>query len=322
MRLPEELYDAIQREVKQVDRRELAQASAQLTQQYQTADFASRPLRSEAHRAAYLLARLPATYAVNMRVFAEIQRLAPEAHISSLLDLGTGPGTTLHAAAHVFDSLRYATLIEGDLAWLEQGKRISSESPYEQVRNARWIRHDLRTELPIDRHDLVVVSYTLGELSQPDAEKIVQRAWASTQKFLAVIEPGTRRGFRVIDTARSALIASGAYLLAPCPHSLECPMATAGDWCHFSQRLERSSEHRQLKGGALGYEDEKFSYVVAAREPLAPAKERIVRHPRKHSGHVQLLLCTPRGLEERTITKSQKENYRKARKAEWGDAWE
>ena len=99
-------------------------------------------------------------------------------------------------------------------------------------------------------------------------------------------------------------------------------MAAAKDWCHFSQRLERSSEHRQLKGGGLGYEDEKFSYVVATRNDVTPAKERIVRHPRKHSGHVQLLLCTPRGLEERTITKSQKENYRKARKAEWGDEWE
>ena len=99
-------------------------------------------------------------------------------------------------------------------------------------------------------------------------------------------------------------------------------MAAAGDWCHFAQRFERSSEHRHLKGGMLGYEDEKFSYVVAARNNFAPTKERIVRHPRKHGGHVQLLLCTPHGLENRTVSKSQKENYRKARKVEWGDAWQ
>jgi ribosomal protein RSM22 (predicted rRNA methylase) len=37
---------------------------------------------------------------------------------------------------------------------------------------------------------------------------------------------------------------------------------------------------------------------------------------------VQFLLCTPRGLENRTVTKSQKDSYRKARKAEWGDGWE
>ena len=98
MRLPEELYDAIQQEVEQIDRRRLAQAAAELTQQYQAADFASRPVRSEAHRAAYLLARLPAIHAANVRVFSEIQRLAPESNITSFLDLGAGPGTALHAS--------------------------------------------------------------------------------------------------------------------------------------------------------------------------------------------------------------------------------
>src|SRR5438270_12079149 len=120
MRLPEGLHHAIQQEVEKIDRSRLAQASAQLTQQYQAADFASRPLRSEAHRAAYLVARLPATYAANVRVFSEIQRLAPESHIASLLDLGAGPGTALYAASQVFGLLDNATMIEGDASWLEQ----------------------------------------------------------------------------------------------------------------------------------------------------------------------------------------------------------
>ena len=325
MHLPQELRDAIQEEVEKIDRRRLAKASAELTQQYQAADFASRPVRSEAHRAAYLLARLPAIHAANVRVFSEIQRLAPESNITSFLDLGAGPGTALHAAAQVFGSLINATMIEADASWLEQGKRISTHSPFGAVRSARWIKHDLAANLPkepMEPYDLVVISYTLGELSQADAEKVVKQAWASTQKFLVILEPGTRRGFRLVNAVRSWLIASGAHLLAPCPHAAECPMAAAGDWCHFSQRVERSSEHRHLKGGVLGYEDEKFSYIVAARENFPQVKERIVRHPRKHGGHVQLLLCTPQGLEDRTVTKSQKESYRKARKAEWGDGWE
>jgi ribosomal protein RSM22 (predicted rRNA methylase) len=247
--------------------------------------------------------------------------MAPQIAIGSLLDLGAGPGTALYAAAHVFGSLHQATMVEEDVSWLEQGKGISSHSAHEAVRSARWIRHDLRVNLPLELHDLVVISYTLGELSQPDAEKTLRQAWACTREFLVIVEPGTRRGFGLVHGARSWLIASGAHLLAPCPHAAECPMAAAGDWCHFSQRVERSSEHRQLKGGVLGYEDEKFSYVVAARKKFLTAKERIVRHPRKHGGHVQLLLCTPRGLENRTVSKSQKESYRNARKAEWGDAW-
>ncbi len=322
MRLPEQLREVIEKEVENIDRRQLAQASSQLTQQYQSADFLSRPLRTEAHRAAYLLARLPATYAANVHVFSEIQRLAPDSRTDSLLDLGAGPGTALYAAVHIFGSLKHATMVEGDAHFLEQGRRIASYSALEAVRNARWTRHDLRAGPQLEPHDLVAISYTLGELSQADVEKIVKQAWASTQKFLAILEPGTRRGFGTVNAGRSQLIALGAHLLAPCPHAVECPMADAGDWCHFSQRIERSSEHRHLKGGELGYEDEKFSYVVAARDSFPTATGRIVRHPRKHSGHVQLTLCTSHGLENRTVTKSQKENYRKVRKAEWGDPWE
>ena len=99
-------------------------------------------------------------------------------------------------------------------------------------------------------------------------------------------------------------------------------MAAAGDWCHFSQRVERTSQHRQLKGGALGYEDEKFSYLIAAKNAAPSTGARIVRHPGKHSGHVKLALCTAQGqIENRTITRSSKEAYKRARKAEWGDLW-
>jgi len=65
----------------------------------------------------------------------------------------------------------------------------------------------------------------------------------------------------------------------------------------FSQRLQRTAEHRQLKGGSLGYEDEKFSYLIASRAALNPASARIVRHPRKHIGFLHLNLCTPAGLQ-------------------------
>jgi ribosomal protein RSM22 (predicted rRNA methylase) len=113
-----------------------------------------------------------------------------------------------------------------------------------------------------------------------------------------------------------------ATIVAPCPHHFACPMAAAGDWCHFSQRVERTSQHRQLKGGALGYEDEKFSYLVAAKNNSASAGARLVRHPGKHSGHVKLALCTAEGkIENRTVTRSSKEAYKRARKADWGDAW-
>ena len=202
------------------------------------------------------------------------------------------------------------------------GKRLAEQSDFAVIQQAQWLQQDLRSGLACEKHDLVVISYTLGELPQAAAEAVLNKAWKCAGKFLVVVEPGTRRGFAAINTVRSALIASEATILAPCPHHFTCPMAAAGDWCHFSQRVERTSQHRQLKGGALGYEDEKFSYLVAAKNNSPSAGARIVRHPGKHSGHVQLVLCTPEGkIENRTITRSSKDVYKRARKAEWGDVW-
>jgi ribosomal protein RSM22 (predicted rRNA methylase) len=322
MRLPAELLDAIQQQTDKVDWRKLVQATAQLTARYKSADFSSSPIATEAHRAAYLAVRLPATYAALRRVFADINLRAPQPGITSMLDLGAGPGTALFAASKEFPSLQHATLVEVDAQWITLGKHLAEQSESTLAQQAQWLKQDLRSGLSCETHDLVVISYTLGELPQAAAEAVLNKAWKCAGKFLVVIEPGTRRGFAAVNAARSALLANAADILAPCPHAGACPMAAAGDWCHFSQRVERTQQHRQLKGGDLGYEDEKFSYVVAAKFATPSAGSRIVRHPGKHSGHVQLALCTTQGrIESRIVTRSSKEAYKRARKAEWGDIW-
>ncbi|HKD13495.1 MAG TPA: small ribosomal subunit Rsm22 family protein [Candidatus Angelobacter sp.] len=321
MRLPPELSAAIQQEIENVNRSELAQASAELTRRYKAARFSSPTIQTEAQRAAYLAVRVPATFAANLRVFQEIRRLAGDAAIKSVLDLGAGPGTAVYAANEIFPSLEQATMVEADPQLVALGTRMTARSSHSTLRNTNWIQQDISV-FNKGQHDLVVISYALGELSQAAAEDVVARAWESTKKFLAIIEPGTMRGFGFIFRARNLLIGAGAHILAPCPHALECPMAAAGDWCHFAERLERTTIHRQLKTGELGYEDEKFSYLVASRCSLASAAARIVRHPQKRGRHVQLTLCTPEGLKSRTIGKSQKSSYKQARNAEWGDAWD
>ena len=93
-----------------------------------------------------------------------------------------------------------------------------------------------------------------------------------------------------------------------------------GNWCHFAERLPRSSAHRLAKNAELGYEDEKYSYIVFSRTPVRLPDARIVRHPRKHSGHVELELCAPEGLKRETISRKNGDRYKQAKKAEWGDA--
>lgn len=85
--------------------------------------------------------------------------------------------------------------------------------------------------------------------------------------------------------------------------------------------MERSSLHRRLKGGTLGYEDEKFSYVAATKKPFSLPTSRILSQPSRHSGHVELKLCTPEGVQQPTISKKMGSLYKQARKADWGDVF-
>jgi ribosomal protein RSM22 (predicted rRNA methylase) len=255
-------------------------------------------------------------------VFSELRRRAAETQIHSVLDLGAGPGTAVHAARQIFPELTAATLLETDAAWIAAGKRIAAACPTVPADNFHWTRHDLSLGFSADPHDLVVIAYALNELKQSRRDAVLKQAWSLCTQFLVVIEPGTVRGFGVVNAARSFLIAQSARLLAPCPHQGPCPMATGGDWCHFAQRLERTALHRRLKGGDLGYEDEKFSYIIASKVDARPAAARIVRHPVKHGGHVKFSFCTLSGLETKTVTRSQKQVYKLARHAVWGQGWD
>jgi len=321
MHLPEELLGAIQVEAENVSGSELARASALLSRRYKEGEFSRQPVVAHDDRAAYLTARFPATYAATSRVFAELKRRAPKASITSLLDLAAGPGTASFAAAETFPELRQACLVEADASWMSVGQRLAATSRNPAVRHAEWVRHDLRKPFSFPTHDLVVISYALGELPPKSRTAVVEQAWRAAGQFLAIVEPGTMRGFGVIHEARSALIAYGAAIVAPCPHQHACPMAGTRDWCHFSQRLQRTAAHRRTKEAALSYEDEKFSYVIASRTPVLPAAARVVRHPRKHGGHVQLTLCAPDGITHQTVSRSDGPVYKEARHTEWGDLW-
>jgi ribosomal protein RSM22 (predicted rRNA methylase) len=311
--LPPSLRAAVERECASVDRARLSRAAGQITAAYKGGQFGVS-LSSAESRAAYLLTRLPATYAANRFVFAEVARLAADFAPRSLLDFGAGPGTAAWAATEKWISIQQETLVEANHDMLSIGRRLAETD--QRMATARWVEGN---DFPKETADLVILSYVIGELK--NALKIVSAAWRATKKMLVIIEPGTPKNFATLARVRSELIVLGGHIVAPCPHPNECPMDGTGDWCHFAVRLERTSEHRRLKGGVLGYEDEKFSYLAFSKEPRLRAASRIVRHPEIRSGFIKLKLCTPDGLSDQTVTRSQKDNFRAARRAKWGDEW-
>jgi ribosomal protein RSM22 (predicted rRNA methylase) len=258
--------------------------------------------------------RLPATFAACSAALGYCAEALPGFEPQSLLDLGSGPGSAILAAQQQFPSLKQTLAIERDA----ELARLSSELLDDSVS----LQHANLLAASFPKSDLVIASYCLGEIASAQRMPVIDRAWQATSGLLLVIEPGTPEGYVRILSIRDHLLAAGAQIVAPCPHAQQCPMQGTKDWCHFAARVERTSLHRQLKSGSLGHEDEKFSYVAFARDSTQLPESRIVRHPQQHKGHVKLQLCVDgEQTREAVITRSQKTEYRAARRARWGDAW-
>lgn len=321
MTLPEELQRLLNQELTVVPRASLSKASEELSSRYRThsRDKGKAYMSDTAHRLAYLAVRMPATYAVVRKVLEEVKMRLPEFSPRSLSDLGAGPGTGSWAAVAEFPEIAKVSLQEQDVNLIEIGQRMMKGSSYSSLQMATWHRGDLLQADEGQPQDLVVMSYVIGELPLEGLPKVISKVWVNTAQVLVVIEPGTPHGFERIRSVRRQLIQDGAFLVAPCPHANECPMS-GGDWCHFSQRLERSGIHMAIKDVVMGYEDEKYSYVVAARRPVTLPEARVLRHPQHHTGHIEFTLCTKEGLEKRVLSRRHGELYKKARKWDWGDS--
>jgi ribosomal protein RSM22 (predicted rRNA methylase) len=264
---------------------DLRQAAEEISQRYRLGE---KPyLTRKEHYLAYLITRYPATLAAISQVFKTVKNFS----IESILDLGAGPGTGWVAAQNYFPMLKQATLLETDPEFIALGQQNTDE-------RVTW--QEAHLPCTLTPHDLVLMSYSLNEM--PDPEEIIHLAFAATKKLLVIIEPGTPEGYARIIKIRTQLLDIGAHIVAPCPNALPCPMQS-NDWCHFPARVERSAQHRQLKGGTLGYEDEKFSYLIVSKEKVETPCARLVAPTAMHGGHVQLTLCTQGHIEKKTVSK-------------------
>ena len=320
-----QLKEACRDEMEQVRLVSLQKSRRELSAKYREnrvqANKSSKPfMQTEEDRLSYLMTRMPATTAVIHRVLKELCMRQPDMAMDSLLDMGAGPGSSLWAFAAFFPQIR-ATLIEQDAELIKWGKKLASKGPDPCFSHAIWSHENILKMKQVDPHDAVLFSYVLNEVPAEHHLPLVQLGWEAACKNLILIEPGTPKGYQVLLSARKHLIAQGAFLVAPCPHAESCPLANeAGRWCHFSERLERSREHRLLKEADLGYEDEKFSYLIASKQNGQAYTGRILSHPQKRSGHVHVELCTAKGLVKQTFSKKSGETYKLAKKLDWGDA--
>ncbi|XP_052733877.1 uncharacterized protein LOC108324215 isoform X3 [Vigna angularis] len=248
---------------------------------------------------AYVASRMPAVYSACYRVLKEVRRRLPGFSPSKVLDFGAGTGSAFWALQEVWPkSLEKVNLIEPSQSMQRAGRSlVQGLKNLPLIHSYDSIQALSKSIGKSDRgHDLVIASYVLGEIpSIKDRITIVRQLWDLTSDLLVLVEPGTPHGSNIIAQMRSHILwmeerkyrkasrknnevckdlitqKSGAFVVAPCPHDGICPLVKSGKYCHFVQRLERTSSQRaykRSKGDPLrGFEDEKFSYVVFRRGP-------------------------------------------------------
>ncbi|CAA7391905.1 unnamed protein product [Spirodela intermedia] len=255
---------------------------------------------------AYVASRMPAVFSACRRILREVRRRLPDFSPSRVLDFGAGPGTAIWAMKEIWPhSLEHVNLIEPSKSMqracqslLQNSKNLPLIRSYDSLQAlSREIGKHERG------HDLVIASYVLGEIpSLSDRITLVRQLWSLTKDVLILVEPGTPQGSKIICQMRSHILwmskrkcrkmddgsrdrvspcetdditddvntlKDGAFVIAPCPHDGPCPLENSTKYCHFVQRLERTSTQRMYKrskGRSLrGFEDEKFSYVAFRR---------------------------------------------------------
>ena len=323
MIFPPVLTAALDQMLDGVSRKDLALRAEKMSAAYRTGQT-SGGIVSAADALAYAVARMPATYAACVAVFARLAEAMPHLSPTSLRDIGAGPGTAAWAAHQQWPAIAATTLLDHNPALRALAQKLADA----QRVDAQIIAGDLGTGMP--QADLVVASYVLAEQPESQAAAIAADLWRDAQT-LVLIEPGTPAGFARIRAARAALIAAGAHVAAPCTHDNACPMprsegasrsdnqTKADDWCHFSQRLARSRDHMALKGAHVPFEDERYSYVAVTREPVERHVARILSTPLESKPGLTFKLCEAAGLRSAFVETRDKENYRRVKKRGWGD---
>jgi ribosomal protein RSM22 (predicted rRNA methylase) len=315
--LPAELKAALDARLRGFSRNDAADRAALISKTYRDGG-GSGTIKSETDALAYALARMPATYAAVTASLNALCGIRPDFAPGSLLDIGAGPGTASWAAAEAFPSLQDFKLLDANDALRMLALDLVRDST--RLRDISYERGEARATLAkAEPADLVVASYMIGETSDAEQKALAELIWQKTGDTLLVVEPGTPAGYARIIALRERLIAAGAHVAAPCPHDGKCPLA-APDWCHFTQRLQRSRAHKQIKGAELPFEDEKFAYVALTRAPDVARPSRVLAQPVVTKVEVTAKLCTPVGLAITKTPRRAKADYARARRWRWGDA--
>lgn len=317
MKIPDLLERAIEEEIQGVKITELKEIAQELSNRYMNEKRSGQTLLSKEKEAlAYLGIRMPATFCAVTTALKHTLSVAQNCNIETVLDIGTGTGASVWAINEQIDTAKI-TCLEREEAMRKVGQSVMKKS--EELSKVEWIDADITKTEDIKGAGLIVSSYMINELKQEERKKIIQKLLNLESKIILIVEPGTPEGFKNIKEIQKIALESGAYIIAPCTHQQPCKLPE-DDWCHTTVRVERSKIQKILKSGDAPYEDEKFSYIAISKEKFETAQSRILRHPIIETGKITLKLCKNGNIEQKVITKKEKEVFKQCKKKKCGDS--
>lgn len=313
MKIPNELEDNIEKQLKDIKLTELKEISKNLSNKYMNEKRMGQSLlNKELEALAYSIIRMPATFCAINKVLEEtIKRY--NINIETALDIGSGTGAGEWAIYDNCTNIKEILCIEREENMINLAKKL-----LEAYTGITWINQDIVKSKVNNKADLVIVSYIINELLEEAKEKVINDIFNTFNKVLIFVEPGTPEGFSNIRKIQQLALKNNLYVLAPCTAQSECKLPKE-DWCHSVIRVERNKIHKFLKSAEVPYEDEKFSYIAISKQNLEVKGSRILRHPNIYSGFIKTKLCTNGIIEEKTFTKKDKELFKKVKKSKCGD---
>ncbi len=315
--LPSWLQSAINEIINAQSTSDVTASSVQMSQQYRSLKPSRQTIITNQDVAAYLAARLPATYAaVSAALYQTLQRL-PSFAPRTMLDIGAGPGTASFAAYEQFKSLKQFSLMDNNTPFLDVARQLIIAAP-DVLRAVNITHQNIIAYQEFAQSDLIIAAYALVELPFLAQITIIKHLWAACTGVLLIVEPGTPKAYERLMLLRSELIQNGAFVVAPCTGQGKCTLI-APDWCHFVQRLPRTKAHMAAKQANVPFEDEKFSYLAVSRCESLPKIARILSPPEERKAGIRFKLCTQNGLESCLVPSRDRAEFKKVKKLKWGD---
>lgn len=328
------------RRILQEAAKSVQQISEGLTKQ-RDSFVASKYLKKHDQRRAYLLYYVTTNF---LKLWPPLRELAQSEFFDrenvKHLDVGSGPGTSAFGLWSFLDSSgSQATcsslltdslnenLIEAEKSLRPFKQRLASKP---ELSTTVW---DLRHSSIPDRieksgpFDLITIMNVVNELPEDGDERLIGKLMSLLRDDGAIImiEPSMREVSRRSLRFRDRVVASGAFVFAPCARYGGCPaLAGEDNWCHTEVPWERPPFIKFIDDitGTLRL-SLKFTYAVFRKQDKnlvdvdLPERDfvntgRVVSEVLREKGRTRMTICNQEGLREYVMNTRDKTKENKA----------